>query len=73
MFVGTKSFSSKLNIHGKKMSLILYSKVAALDLGYGAGVADVVAAKPKVKNVQQNLCHRHRYRGASTILVVKDS
>ena len=29
-------------------------KVAALDLGYGAGVADVVAAKPKVQNVQQS-------------------
>ena len=58
LFVGTKSFSSKLNIHGKKMNLILYSKVAALDLGYGAGVADVVAAKPKVQNVQHIICQR---------------
>ena len=38
------------------MNLILYSKVAALDLGYGAGVADVVAAKPKVQNVQHIIC-----------------
>ena len=29
---------------------LLFRQVAALDLGYGAGVAEVVAAKPKVLN-----------------------